>query len=83
MCNKTVEWSHVFVIGMENELFPGTRLVDQADMESERRLMYVAATRAKDSLWLCGSRRRIAYPNGELSPSQFLTEIGELPERYV
>ena len=81
--SKGLEWSHVFVLGMEDELFPGTRLVDQADMESERRLMYVAATRAKDSLWLCGSRRRIAYPNGELSPSQFLTEIGELPERYV
>lgn len=81
--SKGLEWSHVFVIGMENELFPGTRLVDQADMESERRLMYVAATRAKDSLWLCGSRHRIAYPNGELSPSQFLQEIGELPERYV
>lgn len=81
--SKGLEWSHVFVLGMENELFPGTRLVDQADMESERRLMYVAATRAKDSLWLCGSRHRIAYPNGELSPSQFLQEIGELPERYV
>lgn len=81
--SKGLEWSHVFVLGMENELFPGTRLVDQADMESERRLMYVAATRAKNSLWLCGSRRRIAYPNGELSPSQFLTEIGELPERRV
>ena len=81
--SKGLEWSHVFVLGMEDELFPGTRLVDQADMESERRLMYVAATRAKDSVWLCGSRRRIAYPNGELSPSQFLTEIGELPERHV
>lgn len=81
--SKGLEWSHVFVIGMENELFPGTRLVDQADMESERRLMYVATTRAKNSLWLCGSRRRIAYPNGELSPSQFLSEIGELPERHV
>lgn len=81
--SKGLEWEHVFVLGMEHELFPGTRLVDNADMESERRLMYVATTRAKNSLWLCGSRYRLAYPNGELTPSQFLDEIGELPERYV
>jgi len=68
---------------MENELFPGTRLVDDADMESERRLMYVAATRAKNSLWLCQSSYRLAYPNGELTPSSFLDEIGDLPKRHV
>ena len=80
---KGLEWEHIFVLGMEQEVFPGNRLVDEADMESERRLMYVASTRAKNSLWLCGSKRRLAYPNGQLSPSVFLEEAGDLPERYV
>lgn len=80
---KGLEWGHVFVLGMEQEIFPGNRLVDDADMESERRLMYVASTRAKNSLWLCGSKSRITYQNGQLSPSVFLKEVGDLPERYV
>lgn len=81
--SKGLEYEHVFVLGMEEEVFPGNRLVDDQDMESERRLMYVASTRAKNSLWLCGSKYRIAYPNGELTPSPFLEEAGDLPERYV
>ena len=44
---KGLEWKYVFVLGMEQENFPGSKIVDDADMESERRLMYVAVTRAK------------------------------------
>lgn len=75
---KGLEWKHVIVLGMEQENFPGNRIVDDADMESERRLMYVAVTRAKDSLWLCQSDHRITYGEQELTPSQFLDEAGDL-----
>ena len=63
---------------MEQENFPGNKVVDDADMESERRLMYVAVTRAKDSLWLCQSDHRITYGEQELNASQFLKEAGNL-----
>jgi DNA helicase-2/ATP-dependent DNA helicase PcrA len=80
---KGLEWSHVFVLGMEQENFPGNRIVDNDDMESERRLMYVAVTRAKNSLWLCESTHRITYGDNELTPSQFLQEIGDVPESNI
>ena len=81
--SKGLEWKHVITLGMEQENFPGKKVVDDADMESERRLMYVAVTRAKDSLWLCQSDHRITYGDQELTPSQFLDEAGELPVKNL
>lgn len=76
---KGLEWSDVFVLGMEQENFPGLYMSDPADMEAERRLMYVAVTRAKNSLWLCESKRRITRGEHDLRPSQFLKEVGPVP----
>lgn len=75
---KGLEWKYVFVLGMEQENFPGSKIVDDADMESERRLMYVAVTRAKDCLWLCWSDHRLTYGDTDLNPSQFLEEAGDI-----
>nr|MBP8073472.1 ATP-binding domain-containing protein [Bacteroidia bacterium] len=74
---KGLEFPSVFVVGMEEELFPSfMSLGSRADLEEERRLFYVAVTRAKDRLTLSYAKSRYKY--GSLSynePSRFLTEI--------
>lgn len=75
---KGLEWEHVFLLGLEQENFPGTRVMDEDDMESERRLCYVAITRAKTSLHLYAAKRRVTSEN-ELTPSQFLLEMDIVP----
>lgn len=79
---KGLEWGHVFIIGLEEENFPGSMVEDQADLESERRLLYVAITRAKDSVHLYTAQRRVTS-NSPLSPSQFVTELGMNPTKYI
>jgi DNA helicase-2/ATP-dependent DNA helicase PcrA len=75
---KGLEWSVVFVIWLTEGRFPNPRNLDsQADEEEERRLFYVAITRAKDQLFLCtpmwsGDAKA---PASVLSPSRFLKEI--------
>lgn len=81
--SKGLEWEHVFVLGMEDEIFPGGRLFDNEDMESERRLMYVAITRAKNSLTLCQTHSRISFGEKPLHPSVFLKECGIDNKRIV
>ena len=71
---KGLEWDYVFISGMEDELFPGGKIMDNEDMESERRLMYVAVTRAKKGLTLCQSDSRIVFQDRKLTPSIFLEE---------
>lgn len=75
---KGLEWEHVFLLGLEQENFPGTRVMDEDDMESERRLCYVAITRAKTSLHIYAAKRRVTSEN-ELTPSQFLLEMDIAP----
>lgn len=74
---KGLEFSVVIVPGMEDGLFPvGQTAGDQEELEEERRLFYVAVTRAKERLYLTNCERR--YRFGELSyptPSRFLNEI--------
>ncbi len=74
---KGLEFPSVFVVGLEEELFPSfMALSSRADLEEERRLFYVAVTRAKDRLSLSYAKSRYKY--GSLSfnePSRFLTEI--------
>lgn len=72
---KGLEWEHVFLIGLEEENFPGTMVKDSADLEAERRLMYVALTRAQNALYLYVSRNRVTS-NKELTPSRFVQELG-------
>lgn len=80
---KGLEWKYVFLIGFEQENFPGTQIVDDEDMESERRLAYVAFTRAKDMLRIFASQNRICYGDQKLTPSSFITEADLTPGRFL
>ncbi len=75
---KGLEWGHVFLLGLEQENFPGNTLMDNEDLESERRLCYVGLTRAKETLHLYAARRRITCEK-ELTPSIFIGEMGIAP----
>ena len=80
---KGLEWKYVFLVGFEQENFPGTRLEDEEDMESERRLAYVAFTRAKDILKVFASQKRVCFPDQKLTPSSFIMEAGLTPSRVL
>ena len=76
---KGLEFPHVFLVGFEDGLFPGQRSIGSTDeMEEERRLCYVAITRAKKSLTISYARQRMIYGRTSASmPSRFLKEIPE------
>lgn len=72
---KGLEFNTVFVVGCEEKIFPISR-DDYDDLEEERRLMYVAVTRAKSKLFLTSSSSRMLYGKTEYSPkSRFLYEL--------
>ncbi len=74
---KGLEFPVVFMIGMEETIFPHSRsLYDQAEMEEERRLCYVGMTRAKEELYLLHATSRLLYGGQQHNPpSRFLSEI--------
>ncbi len=73
---KGLEFSHVWLIGMEDGLFPHKNALEENRMEEERRLMYVAMTRARHRLTLSLARARKRFGKTEKSaPSPFLKEI--------
>ena len=74
---KGLEYNHVFVIGLEEGIFPHMNsLMENHEVEEERRLMYVAITRAKDDLYLVNARRRTLFGKEQINPvSRFLNEI--------
>mgnify|MGYP004508589017 FL=1 len=74
---KGLEFPYVFVVGMEDGVFPGDLArYNEADMEEERRLCYVAITRAKKELYLSSSRSRMIFGQTKRNPpSCFLSEI--------
>ena len=76
---KGLEFPHVFLVGFEDGLFPGMRAIgDREEMEEERRLCYVAITRAKKSLTISHARQRMLYGRTSAAlPSRFLKEIPE------
>ncbi len=76
---KGLEFSNVFLVGFEDGLFPGMRAIgDRAEMEEERRLCYVAITRAKKNLTVSYARQRMLYGKTSAAiPSRFLREIPE------
>ena len=76
---KGLEFPHVFLVGFEDGLFPGMRAIgDREEMEEERRLCYVAITRAKKSLSISHARQRMLYGRTSAAlPSRFLKEIPE------
>lgn len=74
---KGLEFAHVFVVGMEEGIFPHMNsLMENSELEEERRLCYVAITRAKDDLHLINARRRTLFGNEQINPvSRFIGEI--------
>jgi DNA helicase-2/ATP-dependent DNA helicase PcrA len=75
---KGLEWKAVFVIWMADGMFPSSRSLESADaIEEERRLFYVAVTRAKDELYLTYPNLRLNAGYGEMMqrPSRFLAEV--------
>ena len=74
---KGLEFPNVFLVGFEDGLFPGMRSIgDMEEMEEERRLCYVAITRAKENLTISYAKQRMLYGRTNASlPSRFLREI--------
>ena len=73
---KGLEFPVVFIVGMEENLFPSQFCVKPSEIEEERRLLYVAVTRAMDACYLSFARQR--FRNGQMafnSPSRFLQDI--------
>ncbi len=76
---KGLEFPCVYVVGMEEGVFPGQRAIgEEEELEEERRLCYVAMTRAKEKLTLTNAKQRMLFgrttPN---APSRFLSEVPE------
>ncbi len=74
---KGLEFDNVFVIGMEEGIFPHANSLDDFNqLEEERRLCYVAITRARKKLWLVNAKRRTIFGMDSINPaSRFLKEI--------
>jgi DNA helicase-2/ATP-dependent DNA helicase PcrA len=79
---KGLEFDTVFVIGLEEGIFPHSRsMLEPDEMEEERRLMYVAVTRAMEKLFLINARQRMLYGETQSNaPSQF---IGDIPDSLI
>ena len=75
--SKGLEFPYVYIVGMEENLFPsGGWLVSESEIEEERRLCYVAMTRAKRTLSLAFAQSRMRHGKTESnSPSRFITEV--------
>lgn len=75
---KGLEFPVVFVVGMDEGLFPGKRSIDEGNIEEERRLFYVAITRAREKLYLTSSQLRRSYGKPiYYKTSRFVDEIRE------
>ena len=79
---KGLEFPIVFIPGLEEGIFPSTQTLDfESEIEEERRLAYVAITRAKEKLYCIHTRERLMYGRTQYNPpSRF---IKELPEKCV
>ena len=74
---KGLEFPDVFLVGMEEGIFPHSRtLMDENEIEEERRLCYVGITRAEKHLFLSNARTRTIYGRTQYyTPSRFLQEV--------
>lgn len=81
---KGLEFDNVFIVGMEEGIFPHYNSINEgtiAAIEEERRLCYVAITRAKKNLWMLNAKKRMLFGNTQLNmPSRFMDEIDS---RYI
>ena len=79
---KGLEFPNVFVVGCEEGIFPGIKAIGEADeMEEERRLCYVAITRAKKHLFLSCARQRMLF--GRTTANRVSRFIDEIPEEHL
>ena len=79
---KGLEFPWVFVAGMEDGIFPSIRSIgEESEMEEERRLCYVALTRAKRHLVLTAARQRMLY--GRTSSNAISRFVDEIPEEHI
>ena len=76
---KGLEFNSVFLVGLEEGIFPHSRSYEsQSELEEERRLCYVGITRAKKNLFLLNAKRRTLYGKTNMNiPSRFIDEIDE------
>ena len=76
---KGLEFPIVFIVGLEEGIFPHSRsLFNPQELDEERRLMFVGLTRAKDKLFLSFAMRRVHFGSIQANPpSRFLSEIPE------
>lgn len=76
---KGLEFDNVFILGMEEGIFPHYNSINegtQSAIEEERRLCYVAITRAKKNLWMLNAKKRLLFGNTQINmPSRFMDEI--------
>lgn len=85
--SKGLEFNHVFVVGLEQDLFPhkniGSRNKNKEEEEEERRLFYVAVTRARKHLYLCHTELRTIFGQKQINaPSEFLDDVPEEQATY-
>ena len=79
---KGLEFPVVFVVGMEEELFPHINaLYDEDDLEEERRACYVALTRAKKKLYLTAATRRMFF--GQMKSQEVSRFVEEIPDAFI
>ena len=79
---KGLEFPVVFVVGVEDGIFPGIRAIgDREEMEEERRLCYVAMTRAKEQLYLSHAQQRMLF--GHISSNRISRFAQEIPTEYL
>lgn len=75
---KGLEFPVVFLVGMEEGLFPHNMSLMENNLEEERRLCYIGITRAKERLYLTNAKRRMLYGKENMNiPSRFISEIDE------
>ena len=76
---KGLEFEYVFILGLEEGIFPhNNSLMSDNEIEEERRLCYVAITRAKKKLWLVNAQKRTIYGMDSVNiPSRFISEIDD------
>jgi DNA helicase-2/ATP-dependent DNA helicase PcrA len=79
---KGLEFPHVFVCGLDEGVFPSRRVQNPEQTEEERRLAYVAFTRAKDALYLSDAEGADVY-GGFRYPSRFIFNAGEENLEYI
>jgi len=76
--SKGLEFPHVFIMGLEEEILPHRSSIEEGNIEEERRLMYVGITRARETLTLTFAAQRKQYGEKlETIPSRFLDELPE------